>query len=183
MAEGERRVSMRIRKVALAAVAVLLAGGALAFPTTASAALPGFTCGTQSFTSPDPTAGPITDIKIGRHDSESPAYDRFVVVFDGTKLPSWQAIPKASALFYDGLGNRVPLEGNAGIKLTIHSTDAHTIYHGPYDFDPEFRQLAEAESLEDSEGYVAWGLGLEHQSCKRIFALSSPTRLVIDVPQ
>ena len=48
MAAGERRVSMRIRKVALAAVAVLLGGLALAFPTTASAALGPFTCGTQT---------------------------------------------------------------------------------------------------------------------------------------
>jgi hypothetical protein len=172
---------MRIRKVAVAAVAVLLAGGALAFPTTANAALSGFTCGTQSFNSPDPSAGLITAIKIGRHDSESPAYDRFVIVFDGP-LPSWQAIPKSSALFYDGQGRPVPLEGTAGIKLTMHPTDAHTRYGGPYDFKPEFPQLAEAKSLEDFEGYVSWGLGLKHQSCKRIFTLSGPTRLVVDVP-
>jgi hypothetical protein len=42
--------------------------------------------------------------------------------------------------------------------------------------------LAEVRLLQNFEGVVQWGLGLNHQSCKRIFTLSSPTRLVIDVP-
>jgi hypothetical protein len=55
----------------------------------------------------------------------------------------------------------------------------------PKDFRTGFPQLEEAYELEDFEGYVQWGLGLQQQSCKRILQLSGPdthTRLVIDVP-
>src|SRR4030081_2348838 len=101
MAAGGRRSSMRIRKVALAAVAALLGGGALAFPTVARAALPPFPCGTQTGgidINGNPTN--VSAVRIGRHDSESPAYDRFVVEFSNGPVPKWTAIPKSSANFW-----------------------------------------------------------------------------------
>jgi hypothetical protein len=173
---------MKIRKVALAGVAVLLAGVALAVPGSASAALPPFTCGTQSFFNPDNASNLITAVKVGRHDSESPAYDRFVVEFEGATVPSWTATPKSSAYFTLAPSNQqVKLAGNAGIRLDLHP-HITPAYKGQTDFVTGFPQLAEARELQDFDGVVWWGLGLNHQSCKRIFTLSGPTRLVVDVP-
>jgi hypothetical protein len=169
-----------IRKFVGIGFATLLSGIALALPVTASAspALSGFTCGTQSGGS-DGVVAPITAVRVGHH----LGYDRFVVEFTGSVVPGYRAIPKSSATFYsDPLGQPVTLEGAAGIKLVMHSTSLHGTYGGPTDFDPEFPQLAEARSIGDFEGFVTWGLSLERQSCKRIFTLSSPSRLVVDVP-
>jgi hypothetical protein len=177
---------MRIRKIALAAVAFLLGGGALAFPTTASAALGPFTCGTQTGGT-DINGNPTTvsAVRVGRHDSESPAYDRFLVEFSNGPVPKWTAIPKSSAMFWLQPSNQqVKLLGAAGIRLDFF-TGTFPAYRGQKGFVTGFPQLVEARELEDFEGSVQWGLGLNHQSCKRIFELNSPTgsRLVIDVPQ
>jgi hypothetical protein len=42
--------------------------------------------------------------------------------------------------------------------------------------------LVSYPTLAFDPGCVSWGLRLQHQSCKRIFTLSKPTQLVIDVP-
>lgn len=168
-----------VRKFLAIGFPILVAGAALAMPVSASAspALSGFTCGTQSGGS-DGVVAPITAVRVGHH----LGYDRFVVEFSGSVVPGFRAIPKSSAKFYsDPLGQPVTLEGTAGIKLVMHSTSMHGTYGGPTDFDPEFPQLAEARSIGDFEGFVTWGLSLERQSCKRIFTLSSPSRLVVDV--
>jgi hypothetical protein len=55
--------------------------GLVAFPTTATATLPSFTCGTQSGGTDIHNPTTVSAIRVGRHDSESPAYDRFVVEF------------------------------------------------------------------------------------------------------
>ena len=169
-----------IRKIVGIGFATLLAGTAVGVPVAASAspALSGFTCGTQSGGS-DTVVAPITGVRVGHH----LGYDRFVVEFSGAVVPGYKAIPKSSATFYtDPLGKPVTLEGRAGIKLVMHSTSMHGTYGGSTDLDPEFPQLAAARAIGDFEGFVTWGLSLERQSSKRIFTLSSPSRLVMDVP-
>jgi hypothetical protein len=174
---------MRIRKRLVVCFAGLLAGIGLAIPATVNAASIPVTCGTQSGGS-GAAGSPITDVRVGHHTEEG-GFDRIVFQFEGSGIPSWTAIPKSSALFYtDPKGTPVQLEGMAGIKLTLFSIPMGS-YTGLKDFDPDFpplTQLAEARLLGDFEGYVTWGLGLERQSCKRIFTLSGPSRLVIDVP-
>jgi hypothetical protein len=75
-------------------------------------------------------------------------------------------------------------KGKAGIKLTVRQIESGS-YTGSPDFITGFPQLAEAFELGDNEGVFTWGLGLNHQSCKRIFSLTGPgskARLVLDVP-
>jgi hypothetical protein len=64
----------------------------------------------------------------------------------------------------------------------MHSVHSYPSYHGSADFRTGFVELKEARSLGDFEGYVTWGLGLAHPSCKRVVTLTSPARLIIDVP-
>ena len=102
--------------------------------------------------------------------------------FSSGPVPKWTAIPKSSANFtLQPSGMPVTLRGSAGIRLDFFVGN-FPAYQGQTDFVTGFPQLAEARELEDFEGYVQWGLGLNRQSCKRIFELSSPARLVVDVP-
>jgi hypothetical protein len=177
---------MRVRKRLLACCAVLVAGIGLAVPAPAGAAtsLPGFTCGTQSGGTDingNPTT--VTAVRVGSHPNEQPPYDRLVVEFANGPVPKWTAIPKSSAnSTLSPSGQPVTLQGTAGIRLDFF-TGSFPAYQGQTDFVTGFPQLAEARELEDHKGYVQWGLGLNHQSCKRIFQLSAPARLVIDVPR
>jgi hypothetical protein len=179
-----RRSSMRIRKLLVACFAALLAGVGLAIPTTAAASIP-VTCGTQTGGSGGPNF--VKAVRVGHHTEEG-GFDRFVVEFQDVpspKLPTWTATPKSSAVFYStGTGpvHQIPLEGTAGIKLSLFSSSLHDPVVSPTHFDPGFPQLAEVQDLGGTEGHVDFGLGLKRQSCKRIFTLTSPTRLVIDVP-
>jgi hypothetical protein len=176
---------MRVRKRMVTCVGALLAfvGVAVPAPVGAATSLPGFTCGTQSGgtdISGNPSA--VTAVRVGSHPNEQPAYDRFVVEFANGPVPKWTAIPKSSANFTLSPSNKpVTLSGTAGIRLAFF-TGTFPAYGGQTDLLTRLPQLAEARELEDHEGYVQWGLGLQHQSCKRIFQLAAPTRLVIDVP-
>jgi hypothetical protein len=159
-------------------VGVLVGSAAVVGGAPSSAALPPFRCGTQAGGTTS-VHSHITDVRVGRH----PRFDRFVVEFSTARMPRYRITPKSSSTFtLDPSGRSVTLLGNAGIKVAIHFATGAGTYHGPADFRTGFPQLLEARRLGDFEGYVTWGLGLDHQSCKRVFTLTSPTRLVIDVP-
>ncbi|HKC26591.1 MAG TPA: hypothetical protein VKB75_01145 [Jatrophihabitans sp.] len=143
-----------------------------------AAALPTYACGSVSGGSTT-VHSHITDVRTARH----PTYDRFVVEFSTARLPHYQVTPKSSAVFtLDPSGRRVQLLGRAGILVVLHTATGVGTYHGAADFRTGFPQLREARRLGDFEGYVSWGLGLAHQSCKRVSTLTNPTRLVLDVP-
>jgi len=161
-----------------AVVTALTAGLMVLGPAPTAGALPAFTCGTQSGGSQG-HYGHVSDVRVGRH----VGYDRFVVQFANAGIPAYTVIPKSSAHFWlDGSGRPVTLLGTAGIKLVMHPSSGQGTFAGRTDVRTGFAQLLEIRQLGDFEGYVSWGLGLAHQSCKRIFTLTNPSRLVIDVP-
>jgi hypothetical protein len=143
-----------------------------------AAAAPGFVCGTVSGGT-TMVHSHVTDVRVGRH----PTFDRFVIEFNTARLPRYRLTPKSGTTFtLEGTGNQVTLLGHAGLKVAVHFATGTGTYTGRTDFRPRFPQLKEARQLGDFEGYVSWGIGLGHQSCKRVTTLSHPTRLVIDLP-
>jgi hypothetical protein len=171
---------MRSRLARSFVISVLLAGSAVALAAApqSAGALPAYVCGTVSGGSTT-VHSHITDVRMAKHAT----YDRFVVEFSTYRLPHYTLTPKSSSIFtLDPSGARVDLLGSAGLKIVMHTATGRGTYFGPSDFRPRFPQLREARLIGDFEGYVTWGLGLAHQSCKRVFKLTSPTRLVIDVP-
>lgn len=167
------------RTARLLFVPLLAVGAAVGIGSAPStAALPGYVCGSVSGGSTT-VHSQITDVRVGQHAS----FDRFVIEFSTHRLPHYRVTPKSSSTFtFDPSGRSVTLLGSAGLKLVLHTATGVGTYHGPADFRPGFPQLVEARRLGDFEGYVTWGLGLDQQSCKRVFKLTNPTRLVIDVP-
>ncbi len=78
-------------------------------------------------------------------------------------------------------GMPVTLKGSRGIELVIHGADLHTSYNGSVDIVTGYATLVEVRRLEDFEGVVQLGLGVDGTGCYRAFWLSNPDRLVIDV--
>ena len=70
----------------------------------------------------------------------------------------------------------------AGILITLHSATGNTTFVGPTDLiHSDYRVLKEARQTQDFEGYVSWGLGIVDAPCMRVFTLSDPARLVVDL--
>ena len=101
--------------------------------------------------------------------------------FDGP-VPPYTVTPQPAAVFLqDASGRPQPLEGTAGVRIRVSPASGAASYSGPIDFKPGYPVLREARQIGDFEAVTTWGLGLSRPACLRIFTLSSPPRLVIDV--
>ncbi|TMF20363.1 MAG: hypothetical protein E6I36_10635 [Chloroflexi bacterium] len=78
-------------------------------------------------------------------------------------------------------GMSTTLKGSNGILVTLHGADLHTSYSGPIDIVTGYPGLAEVKRIEDFEGVVQLGLGVNGPACYHAFYLTNPNRLVIDV--
>jgi hypothetical protein len=152
---------------------------------------PSPTPGPTPLASPTPPAGfictdaaggsvsdsPVAAIRVGQH----PGYDRFVIEFGGG-IPSYSVTRQQSATFIRSpKGDQVTLEGNAGVAITLHSVTNWGASPGPKSFLPHYPYLREAMLVQDYEGYQTWALGIQGTPCLRVFTLTSPSRLVVDI--
>jgi len=119
----------------------------------------------------------VTDVRV----SEQATYDRFVLQFDGP-VSSYTVKRQANPTFpMAASGQTITLSGVAGALVTVHSATEANTYSGPIDFTHgEYSVIKEARLTQDFEGYVSWGLGLDHLACMRTFVLTGPSRLVVD---
>ena len=140
--------------------------------------IPGFKCA-------DASAGTTGDANVtNARIAEQLGFDRFVLQFD-SKVPAYTVKRQAKPVFkIGGRGQPVTLNGTAGVLVQVHSATGSGTYNGPTDFShPDFLVLGEARLIEDFEGYVSWGLGLNRPACMRVFPIPAgdlPPRLVID---
>ena len=113
---------------------------------------------------------------------EAAGYDRFVLQLESI-VPSYTVKRQARPVFPLGAsGQTVTLSGTAGVLVTVHSAQGTTTFTGATDLvHPEFQVLKEARQTQDFEGTVSWGLGLSKPTCLRVFTLSDPARLVVDL--
>jgi hypothetical protein len=141
---------------------------------------PQYICGTATtFTGKTPPLSAFIDaVRTGTHTG----YDRLTIEFKNGQPASIEVRPQPNTKFItDPKGQTVTLAGQAGIKVTIHISDAHTSYTGPTDIKTKYSGLLEAREVGDFEGYVTWGLGLSSPGCYIATILTNPTRLVIDI--
>jgi hypothetical protein len=134
-------------------------------------------CGTATSTS----TSRLTNITSGRHDT----FDRIVLAFAGPQ-------PECSAgyvlqIVADGSGQPISLDGNAFLRVTLRGAAAHDdagkmTYSGPATMDtPELANITAVALAGDFEGEVTIGVGMNVETDYKVFALSGPTRVVIDV--
>jgi len=145
-------------------------------PTPPGTNLPDFACADAS--------GGKTGVAntITARAGEQDGYDRFVLQFDPI-VPTYTVKRQAKPVFPLGAsGQNVTLSGTAGVLVTVYSAKGATTFTGSMDLiHPEFQVLKEARQTQDFEGYVSWGLGLSRPACMRVFTLTDPARLVVDL--
>lgn len=122
-----------------------------------------------------------TAMRVGRHEG----FDRLVLEFSGSELPGYRIEYLGGQAMQCGSGLPVNLEGAAVLNVTLRNTTAHDDGGTPTVTNtnptPGFPKLLELRQTCDFEGVVQWAAGMASQEPFRVFELSGPTRLVIDV--
>jgi hypothetical protein len=148
--------------------------------TPPDSSLPAFVCagpvslaGTSS-----PTVAFVDAVRTGTH----AGYDRVTIELNNGEPANVDMSPHNGTTFTQGAsGQQVTLQGSTGLLVIIHGADQHTAYSGPTDIKPGYSVLVELRQVEDFEGTVQWGFGLSKSACYRVFFLTSPARVVIDI--
>jgi hypothetical protein len=166
---------VRSRRSAAAATAVVLA--ALLALAAQAFALPPFSITPK--TSPGSGAqAQLSGIETGCHAT----FDRFVIhVSSGN--PGYD-VRYVSRIVADPSGNPVSLQGSKRIRVVIHPARGHTAAGAnvlPATLTPLCPNLRQVKRAGDFEGVVSFGLGLARKTGFRVFRLSGPARIVVDV--
>jgi hypothetical protein len=122
----------------------------------------------------------LVGIRLGRHLD----YDRTVFDLRGA-VPGWN-VRYVPTLIQDASGARLPLRGPDVLRVALLGVVAHDPQGGPTlrtpsTVTPEYPTLRQVRIAGDFEAVVSFGLGLRDRVGFRVFALTNPTRVVIDV--
>jgi hypothetical protein len=155
---------MRKAAAAIAVAAFLgFAADALGLPpfTTASKTSPGGAGQAQMFA-----------LATGCHAT----FDRLVIRARSAR-PGYD-VRYVRRVFADPSGNPVRLRGTKRLLLVSHNATGHALPRVKTPLCPNLRQVKVAG---DFEGVVSIGLGLARKTGFRVFRLTGPTRIVVDV--
>ncbi len=124
----------------------------------------------------------VTAIRAAHH----PGYDRLVIEFSGGAVPQYRIEVATSFTAPSGLPVRV--DGNAFFSVRL-SAQAHTStppavrsYPQPDPYRPGLPLIREVKNVEDFEGVVIFGVGLERLACPDVSTVLGPPRLILDFP-
>lgn len=131
------------------------------------------------------TDGPLfpTGVRVASHDG----YDRVVVDFEGTGTPGW-LVRYVDEPVADDSGTEVDLDGD--FILRIDASGLSTPAADEFDVGQiasGFYDTSQADVVDDVyvsgifEGWSGSLIGLDEQAPFRVFTLTEPTRLVVDV--
>jgi hypothetical protein len=134
----------------------------------------------EAFPHPAPL---VLHLRYARHAT----FDRVVIDLSGP-LTGYRVgyVPK---LVYDGSGKAVPLAGKAFLQINVDPANAHAfvgetalnVYSGPRLTRPALPTVKGIAFTGDHESVVSFGLALDHKAGVRVFTLTDPNRLVVDV--
>ena len=109
-------------------------------------------------------------------------FDRFVI--RGRFATPGYDVRYVSQIVADGSGNPVSLLGTKRIRIIVRNARGHTSSGTnllPSVLTPRCSNLRQVKKAGDFEGVVTYGLGLRRKTGFRVFRLTAPTRIVIDV--
>ena len=124
----------------------------------------------------------LVAIRTGSHDG----YDRVVLEFRND-LPSWR-VGYVDQVTSES-GATVPLEGEASLFVQVDPAWGHdqntppyaATYTGPRSLTPRYPTLRQVRWVDEFEGHLTFGIGLQHRVGFRVLELRGPARLAIDV--
>ena len=164
-------------KTALRATAIVAAlASSLCFAAVALG-LPPFTTAPKTATGSGGQAE-LFDAATGCHAT----FDRFVV--RGRLATPGYDVRYVSKIVADGSGNTITLLGTKRIRVVIRPARGHTSGGTnllPSTLTPKCSNQRQVKKAGDFEGVVSYGLGLRRRTGFRVFRLTAPTRVVIDV--
>lgn len=111
-----------------------------------------------------------------------PTFDRFVIRARSA-TPGYD-VRYVSSIVADPSGNPVTLLGSKRIRVIVRDARGHTQSGTnllPSVITPGCTNLRQVKKAGDFEGIVTFGLGLNARTGFRVFRLTAPTRIVIDV--
>ena len=111
--------------------------------------------------------------------AQHPGYDRIVFEYLGTVRPTIQVDAAVPPFKRDP--SDVPMAVKGDHFLRIRLTGVAPAYGGRVDFVVALPRLAELVQQGDFEAVQTWIVGLHGSACVRIFELTGPERLVVDV--
>jgi hypothetical protein len=122
------------------------------------------------------------DIRVGTHDG----YDRIVFEYDGG-TPSLELDVAEPPYVQNPSGLPLTVAGSPVYRIALTGATKYDMesgeqpYRGPTDFEPGFVQIVQFVEYGDFEANHNWYLGVNGGDCLRVFQLTDPSRIVIDV--
>ncbi|HKC18326.1 MAG TPA: hypothetical protein VKE27_01715 [Candidatus Dormibacteraeota bacterium] len=154
--------------------------GPTAGPTATPSQQAPFVCSVQAMPAGAGTPPPLAYISALRTGSHA-GYDRLAVEFANGVPSSVDVAAHATTFTLSPSGQSITLRGDHAILITIHGSDLHTSYSGSADTVTGDPTIAEVRRVQDFEGVVQLGIGVNGSGCYRVTWMSGPDRLVIDV--
>jgi hypothetical protein len=164
---------MTARWIGIATAASLL------FPAAAFG-LPPFSTDRQSAGPNDGGQSELSGATVGCHKR----FDRFVVRVAAVTPAAYRA-RYVKKIVADGSGNTVRLLGTKRLRLLFPTARAHRESDGAplvaRTLTPRCPNLRQVKLAGDFEGVVTFGFGLKEKTGFRVFRLTGPDRVVVDV--
>lgn len=133
-------------------------------------------------TTATPTIQVLTNIRTGLN----AGFDRIVLDMSDGERPG-VSYTLTDELISDGSGEIFWLTGEHFVAVTVNPAHAHDAsgnptYTGPQKFRTRnLRNVMAVGLTGDFEAYLSVGLGIRYQSWVRVFTLTAPNRVIIDV--
>ncbi len=121
-----------------------------------------------------PGQGTLTNVRA----AAQPGFDRVVFDFAGPAAASSVEYVPASALVAPSGHTVVP---NGRYYLRVRFTDARTTTATPQRRTPNLAEVRDSRQVESFEGFVVYGIGVTVRNGFRVFTLTAPNRVVVDV--
>jgi hypothetical protein len=160
------------------AATMLVAGAAFLCCAAVAMSLPPFTTAPKSAPAIGGGQAELFGAAAGCH----PTFDRFVI--RGRFATPGYEVRYVNQVVFDGSGLPVPLLGTKRILVVVRPARGHTMAGTnllPSVLTPLCPNLRQIKNAGDFEGVVSFGLGLRRKTGFRVFRLTSPRRIVIDV--
>ena len=173
-----RVVRHLVRLLAAAAAALLIT--AVFDPAAGLASTqPGFSTEPTVVEHPPVGSPTLVGLRAGRHAN----FDRVVFQLDGP-IPSYYSVRYVPVVRLDGSGEPLQLRGTAVLEVVVraptHDEDYRPVLT-PTRLRPDFPALREVSAPASFEGQTIAGIGVTRKVGFRVFELTGPTRIVIDL--
>jgi hypothetical protein len=173
------RVARLLARLLVAATAALLLTAVFDPAAGLASTQPGFSTKPRVVEHPPVGSLKLTGLRAGRH----PGFDRLVFQLDGP-IPSYYSVRYVPVVRLDGSGAPLRLRGSAYLEVVVRAPTHDEHYRPvlrPTRLRPDFPALREVNAPGSFEGQTTAGIGVTRQVGFRVFELTSPTRIVVDL--